>query len=119
MPKPKAAKAWNDLSDFHATSEAIRRFSIAKRAKRWHVSQTTAAAIIEPSKPHVLGSAAWKVKGLDKRLAKSMQRNLEGRRCRPAKSTERIFHEAANTTPDWYLDASLPLPAALQSLLNR
>ncbi len=116
MPKPKA---WNDLSDFHATSAAIRQWSIAKRAKRWGVSQTTAAVIIEPSKPHVMGSAPWRVRGLDKKLAKSMQRNLEGRRCRPAKSAERIFHEAPTPTPDWYLDASLPLPEALQAILSK
>jgi hypothetical protein len=105
--------------DRAATSEAIRLWSVAKRAKRWHVSQVTAAAIIEPSRPHTLGSAPWRVRGLDKKLAKSMQRNLEGRRCRPKKSAEKIFNLPQTENPSWYTDPTEEVPAQFTPFRNR
>ena len=116
----KAKRSVGDIAtdQLFVLAASLHELAARKRARAWGVSAQTAAIIINPSKPLPMGNvAAWSK--LPKKLRNKFKYSASPHRARPAKTKERCFNLPPTPIPDWYLDASLPLPSRLIEILHR
>jgi hypothetical protein len=106
------------IAQLEVLAASLRELSIRQKARRWKVSAQTAAKIVDPARPIVLGNTPPWSKMQRKSLRRKLKWMTEARRSRTAKSAEKIFaHERPNDPPSWYVDSAEPLPARLVAIL--
>jgi hypothetical protein len=97
------------IEQLFVLGRSLHELAVRKRAKLWGLSAHSASRIIDPSRPIEVGAPApWA--RLPKSTRRVFKRSVEGRRPRPAKSAEKIFHESPCDVPEWMTDLSVSVP---------